>query len=352
MSGTDGAVAHALDGFKLVRLSDVENELVSRLASASTPDAPASRACALNLIVCIEDAGDAGVVSALIDRVAASHPMRVIGMILDPHVPATEVRAWLKLDCNGPSTERLCSEEIALVASPDSTARLASAVRGLLSPDLPIVLWWRGEAPFLARLFKGLAPLADKIVVDSIRFGDGPAALDTLHRLCDYRDGQVAVADMNWLRTTSWRVAVSACFDDPAVRQLLPEIDRSEIDVSIGPRGKAAPPSARSLLLAAWLISRLPSMAGHGEINGRRSDWAASGSILSLRLRSTSSRAGVALDWRGADEAIVASALDRDGNAIRRWRFTPDSEDESQLLYRCIDSMSRDMLLDAALRVD
>lgn len=352
MPGPDGALAHSLDGFKHVRVSDVENELASRLAGASSTDAQASRACSLNLIICVEDARDAGVVSALIGPIASAHPIRVVGMILDPHAPATGVQAWIRLDCGGPVTERLCSEEIALVASPDSTARLSSAVRGLLSPDLPVALWWRGESPFLARLFKGLAPLADKIVVDSIRFGDGPAALDTLHRLCDYRRGQAAVADMNWHRTSSWRVALSACFDDPAVLRLLPEIDRSEIDFSVGPLDKATPPSARSLLLAAWLISRLPSMAGHGDINGRPSTWARTGSILGMRLRSTASRAGVTLDWQGADEAIVASAVDRDGNAFRRWRFAPDSEDESELLSRCIDSMSRDVLLDAALRVD
>jgi glucose-6-phosphate dehydrogenase assembly protein OpcA len=226
-----------------------------------------------------------------------------------------------------------------------------SAANALLSADLPVALWWRGGSPFLSRLFKGIVPLADKIVVDSKRFGDGPAALDTLHRLNGLRGGRVALADMNWHRIATWRSTLSACFDDPAVLGLLPELDRSEIVYSLGPGGEPAPKSARSLLLAGWIVSRLPVIAGHGDISGKQSAWATFGSILALTLRSSTSKAGVSVVWESADSGICATAFDRKGTTMRRWRFSPDPEGEADLLQRCVDSIADDPLLDAALEV-
>jgi hypothetical protein len=273
-------------------------------------------------------------------------------MMLDPRTPETDVRAWVRLDCGeDPAASVLCSEQIVLVANPDGAARLVSAANALLSADLPVALWWRGGSPFLSRVFKGVAPLADKIVVDSKRFGDGPAALDTLHRLDGLRGGRVALADMNWHRIATWRSTLSACFDDPEVLRLLPELDRSEIAYSLGPGGENAPKSARSLLLAGWIVSRLPAIAGHGDIDGKKSSWATFGSILGLTLRSSTSRAGVSIVWESPHEAICATALDRDGAVMRRWRFSADPEGEADLLQRCVDTIANDPLLDAAIQV-
>lgn len=352
MAATDGAPAPELDGLKPVRVGDVEHELSVRADNAGRSGTPPSRMCSLNLLVFVENPADTKVVSDFVDRISAAHPMRVVGMMLDARAAEAEVRAWVSLECGEEFAGRLlCSEQIALMANPNSAARLVSAVTALLSPDLPVALWWRGESPFLSRLFKGVAPLADKVVVDSKRFGDGPAALDTLHRLNGLRGGRIALADMNWQRIATWRATLSACFDDPAVFGLLPELDRSEIEFSTGPRKVAAPPSARALLLAGWIISRLPTIAGHGDIEGKQSAWATPGSILGLRLRSSSSKATVSIAWKSAHEQIEASACDRAGTALRRWSFSPGPEDEADLLYRCIESLSGDPLLEAALEV-
>lgn len=359
MSGRDGVAAPVFEGLKAVSPSEVEAELTKRLAGSGSPDESPSRACTFNLIVYVEHAAEVIHVADAIRSLEAAHPMRVILVTLDSGTPYDRVQTWVDVECS--DCGQVCSEQILLRGNPDESARLVSTVLALLVADLPVALWWRSDSPYLSRLFKGLAPLTDKIVVDSIRFGDGPAALDTLHRLAwadrrsrsNGRDARkrAPIADMNWYRIATWRSTLSACFDDPAVLALLPSIDKSEIEYSLGPRGNDAPPSARSLLLAGWIVSRLPAIAGHGDLSGARSAWATPGAIVALRLHSSKSRAGVSISWTSDKGGIDAAAFDTAGIPMRRWRFEPDPEDEADLLYSCIDTMSPDPILEAALEV-
>lgn len=361
MSG-DGVAAPVFEGLKPVSPAQVEAELTKRLADsgAAAGESP-SRACTLNLVVYVERASEVSRVAEAIRSLEATHPMRVILVTLDAGAPYDRVQTWVDVECS--DCGQVCSEQILLRSNPDESARLVSTVLALLVADLPVALWWRSDSPYLSRLFKGLAPLAHKIVVDSIRFGDGPAALDTLHRLSwsgrplrsivatDRSRHPAPIADMNWYRIATWRSTLSACFDDPAVLALLPTIDRSEIEFSLGQSGAETPPSARSLLLAGWVVSRLPAIAGHGDLSGVPSSWATHGAIVALRLRSSRSRAGVSIEWKSDKAGIDATAFDSSGGPMRRWRFEPDPEDEADLLYRCLDSMSADPVLKAALEV-
>src|SRR5438477_5391702 len=167
MATIDG-VPPGLAGLKAVRLGDVESELAHRVENASRAGKSLSRACALNLVVYVENSAEAQTVAALVERIADAHPIRAVQMMLDPRAPESEVRAWVNLECGDEiAGTLLCSEQIALVAHPEGAPRLVSAVNALLGADLPVALWWRGGSPFLSRIFKGVAPLADKIVVDS-----------------------------------------------------------------------------------------------------------------------------------------------------------------------------------------
>lgn len=361
MSG-DGAAVPVFEGLKPVPPAQVEAELSKRLADsgAAAGESP-SRACTLNLVVYVEHAAEIVQVADAIRALESSHPMRLLLVTLDPSAPADRVQTWVDVECS--DCGQVYNEQIVLRGNPDSSARVVSSVLALLVADLPVALWWRSDSPYLSRLFKGLAPLADKIVVDSVRFGDGPAALDTLHRLSWsgralhstaatlHSHGRVPIADMNWYRIATWRSTLSACFDDPTVLALLPVIDKSEIEFSIGPQGGDDAPSARSLLLAGWIVSRMPAIAGHGDLRGVTSSWATHGAIVALRLRSSKSRAGVSIEWKSDRDGIDATAFDALGAPMRRWRFQPDPEGESDLLYRCIDSMSSDPVLEAALEV-
>ncbi|HEY7993451.1 MAG TPA: glucose-6-phosphate dehydrogenase assembly protein OpcA [Candidatus Eremiobacteraceae bacterium] len=358
----DGVAAPVFEGLKPVPPAQIEAELSKRLADsgAAAGESP-SRACTLNLIVYVERAAEIMRVADAIRALEASHPMRVLLVTLDPGAPDDRVQTWVDVECS--DCGQVCSEQIVLRGNPDASARIVSTVLALLVADLPVALWWRSDSPYLSRLFKGLAPLANKIVVDSIRFGDGPAALDTLHRLswsgrplrstaaAVHSHRRAPIADMNWYRIATWRSTLSACFDDPAVLASLPAIDKSEIEFSLGPQGADAAPSARSLLLAGWIVSRMPAIGGHGDLSGVPSGWATHGAIVALRLRSSTSHARVSIEWKSDQGGIEATAFDAGGVAMRRWRFEPDPEDEADLLYRCIDSMSPDPVLEAALEV-
>lgn len=347
MPSRDGVAAPAFGDFKPVAPSDVETELSKRIAGSGSPGGgeSASRACTLNLIVYVERVDDVMPLADAIKPLEAAHPMRVILVTLDEKAPADRVQTWVDATCADGG--QVCSEQVVVRGNPDSAARIVATVISLLGADLPVALWWRSDSPFLSRLFKGFEPVVDKVVVDSIRFGDGPAALDTLHRLAS--DG--VIADMNWYRIATWRSTLSACFDDPAVLTLLPSIDKSEIEYSLGSKATDAPPSARSLLLAGWIVSRWPAIAGHGDIRGATSGWATPGAIVALKLRSSKTKACVSISWPSEDEGITAIAYDDAGSPMRRWRFSPDPEDEADLLYRCIDSTSPDEVLEAALEV-
>jgi glucose-6-phosphate dehydrogenase assembly protein OpcA len=371
MAAGDGVATPVFGELKAVAPSEVESELSRRIAGSGSPGGgeSASRACTLNLIVYVERVADVMPLADAIKPLEAAHPMRVILVTMDEKAPADRVQTWVDANCADGGL--VCSEQVVVRGNPDSAPRVVATVLALLGADLPVALWWRSDSPFLSRLFKGLEPIVDKVVVDSIRFGDGPAALDTLHRLSgidrfspfEWSDrplrsnaaapsrGRAALADMNWYRIATWRSTLSACFDDPAMLALLPSIDKSEIEYALGPDVTDAPPSARSLLLAGWIVSRLPAIAGHGDIRGEKSAWASAGAIVALRLRSSKTRAGVSISWQSEDEGIIAVAYDAAGTPMRRWRFSPDPEDEADLLYRCIDSTSPDPVLEAALEV-
>jgi glucose-6-phosphate dehydrogenase assembly protein OpcA len=112
-------------------------------------------------------------------------------------------------------------------------------LRGLLAPDLPVVLWVRGEVPGVEILY----PLAAKIVFDAASRGDATSALERLEKAAGPHR---RVADLNWGRLTRWRQAVSQMFESPEQRKKLDRISR----ITVGYR--PGDPPVRAYYLAAW----------------------------------------------------------------------------------------------------
>ena len=356
MTGSNGAAASAAapapEGFVAVEVGDVEAMLTHQAQEiAAKSGMPASRASALNLLTYIEQLGEMAEVSAVVERLAATHPIRAIGFALDDHIPEGVVRTWVGGSCAGGQDARVCSEGIALAAHSNAAARIASAITSLLKRDLPVIMWWRGGSPFVVRLFKMLAPLATKIVVDSVRFGDGAASLDTLRRLAEYRDGKAAIADLNWERTRAWRATLAACCDDPSVLALVDGFDRCTIECAAASDGPIAGP-ARALLLAGWLVNRRPQLAGRSAIVGRHTTHAAAGSIAAITLSSSTSAASLAIEWDVDADQIVGTVRDTQGAEIRRLRFAADPQDDASMLDRCIGSFDHNPRFDAVLQAE
>jgi glucose-6-phosphate dehydrogenase assembly protein OpcA len=353
MTLTNGAAVAVPAGFVAVDTGDVDAALATRWQTlALKGEAPASRACTLNLLTYVEQLSEMADASAIVDCVAVAHPIRAIAFSLDDSIPDGVVRTWIGGLCEEhEDSAHVCSEGVALAAHSNGAARMASAITSSLKRDVPAMLWWRGGSPFVVRLFKQVAPLASKIIVDSIRFGDGAASLDTLRRLAEYRGGSMAVADFNWERTRAWRATFAACFDDPAVLALLDDFDRCTIECAGKVDGPIAGP-ARALIFAGWIVKRRPQLAGRSSIVGRRGARGVDGAISAVTLSSSRTRSSLAVTWDVGANRLVGCATDGNGAEIRCLNFAADPQDDASLLERCIATFDRNPLFDEVLRAE
>ncbi|MDQ6824274.1 MAG: glucose-6-phosphate dehydrogenase assembly protein OpcA [Candidatus Eremiobacteraeota bacterium] len=334
-----------------VAVSQIEDALTKAWRDAARKqDLPHTHTCSLTLVAWVDDPSDGEGVLHAVSELAAKHPIRAIVLSAAETAPDDTVSARISIGCDDESAGAICSEEIVLSGNSHTPELLGSAVRGLLVPDLPVYLWWRSGSPSGNVLFSELSKLADRVVVDSIRFGDGAAALDTLRRLVQRAKPYASVRDLNWQRTEPWRNAVAACFDDLAIAAILPALNRCSITYASSDHSSA---SARSLLMYGWLASHHPPLRGHVKIAPGK-HWAdiAHGRIVAITLTSSTCKGSVMLVREQSPTAIVAEAHGRDGNALKRWRWPALSMSEAQLLDRCIDALGRDAIFELALSAD
>jgi glucose-6-phosphate dehydrogenase assembly protein OpcA len=340
-------------GLTAVKVADVPVALSHRWKQiADQYPGTATRAASVNLITYTDDLRAGPVVSSIVGELAATHPIRAIVVVEEDEAASDAVESFIQsraiLARNGKPT---CSEEVFLHANADSAERTASAVYGLLIADLPVYLWWRGPSPYGSGLFRLIAPFADKLIVDTQRFGDTSAALDTLRRMAEHRSGHVAVSDLNWKRIEPWRETIAACFDDPAVGATLAHLDRCEIDYAeADSAGAVAAPTARAALLAGWLSSRVPRLRHHTRLAGQPPPPGGNaGRIEAVVLSSAQTRASLSLRRVAHPLGIEACSNGTEGAEIRRWHFPADRMSEAQLLHMSLDDPARDPVFEAAL---
>ncbi len=367
MSGSDGMAQAPTRGLTPVRVAQIGDTIAERWRTmAAKLDRPQSHACVMTLIICVEEEGDNRFALDIIDQLSGKYPIRVISVGRSDKERDT-VRAWVNTACEGEGSAAICSEEIVLQAGPDSDDRLVSAVRGLLVSDLPVMLWWRGGAPLGSALWNGLQPLCDRVIVDSHRFvvagteaganvvgdwkvarGDGASALEVLRELVKAGGQRASVRDLNWERTSPWRGAIATCFDDREMLSLLSDIDRCSI--TFAATSDAEPPSARALLMAGWLSTRLPRLREHSMI-APGTAWAnlSSGRIVAITLCASASKTSLLLVRQSSPTGIEVQAHDRNGKAFRRWHFGAATLTEAQLLDGCLQTLGRDPLFESSL---
>lgn len=348
-AGVDGVPKAPMENLVSVAVSQIDGRLVKAWRDVATKEQrPLVHTCAMTLIICLEDEHDNKPALEVVNRLAGKHPIRAITVQFTRDA-GDEVFAWIGAGCGEEQeTESICSEEIVLQGSKRSPQQIVSAVRGLLVADLPVLLWWRGGSPLDEPLWGGLQPMCDRLIVDSIRFGDGAAALDSLRGLVAAVGMRTTVRDLNWQRTAPWRAAVASCFDDREMLSLLDDIDRCSITFAGGDHPE--PPSARSLLIAGWLASRLPRLRGNCKTaQGKRWKDVASGRIVALTLTSSKNKTALMLVRHDAPTGIVAQAHRPSGEQFRRWEFRAASLLEAELLDGCIDSLARDPIFESSL---
>ena len=251
-------------------------KLWADLAQPNLGEATASgvlRACAMTLIVAAEDEGDAQSASETLAELMHEHPSRAI--VLKPSV-AGDLEARVFAQCWMPFGRRqqICCEQIEIAAAPERLGDVPGLMLGLLAPDLPVVLWCRGERWFAEPHFGQLLPLIGKLIVDSERFSEPTTAFELIH---DFIEDGRRVADLAWSRLTAWRDVIAQRFDTPA--ELVEAAQIHEVEVVSGGSDRASP---GAIYLAAWLRRCLPG--ARVVLRGRRD---APAGIRSVRLGTT-----------------------------------------------------------------
>ena len=204
------------------------------------------RACAMNLLVCVQ--GDVEVGETIADLMH-EFPSRVIVLrVKKTSTPTLEGRALAQCWMPFGRRQQICAEQIEMVASPDTLRDTPSVIRGLWAPELPVVIWFRHAALLSYPEFAMLLPMAHKVIVDSRDAEDPEWTIAQLQAL--QRDGH-AVGDLAWARITRWRESVAQMFDHPGCHARAGAIE----SITVTHTSLSTPTTSR--YLAEWVASSL-----------------------------------------------------------------------------------------------
>lgn len=224
------------------------------------------RACAMTLIIFINDEEDPRALDGTLEAVMRAHPNRTImvrlkedGGMLESRVSA---RCWMPVGHH----REVCCEEIELTASMSRWIDLPGIVAPLAAPDVPRVVWFRSPRLESAPDVSSLLKLADKVIVDSERPG-APAFAD----LRVLSQAGYIVADLAWTRLTKIRELVAQLVADDEMDR----IGKAAIDYA------GEEPSAGARYLQGWLRCEMPDI----DVDLHRIDSAGRGEIKAIRIQ-------------------------------------------------------------------
>ncbi len=205
------------------------------------------RACAMNLLVCVE--GDVEVGETIADLMH-EFPSRVIVLrVKKMSTPILEGRALAQCWMPFGRRQQICAEQIEIVATQDTLRDTPSVIRGLWAPELPIVIWFRHAGLLRYDEFKALLAMSRKVIVDS-RDSEDPEW--TIAKLQELQQAGYGVGDLAWARVTRWRESVAQLFDHPSCASHYQEIQ----SITVTHRSLTTPTTTR--YLAEWVASSLP----------------------------------------------------------------------------------------------
>lgn len=235
----------------------VEGELARLWEEAAqareAPPGPGGlRACTLNLVTAAGMGEGPADLTPLVAEIMAEHPCRALLLLEDPGAGAS-VQATVGGLCHRGTAGGglVCGEQVFLAAGREGRRAAAGAALSLLVPDLPVVLWWREGSPETDERFARLAGIADRILLDSARPGEGRPGFAGLTDLVE-RYRHATLTDLQWGRLTPWRSLTAQFFDPPEMRACLTRL--AEVTVAFGPTPSGV---SQALLYGGWLGSRL-----------------------------------------------------------------------------------------------
>ena len=198
-----------------------------------------TRASAMNFAILSERPGSLEENTGIIQEVTREHACRALLIALEPGEGAPAVRAWITAHCQlAPSGKKsVCSEQIALLITGRSSGLVANTIFSNVDSDLPLTLWWQGA--FSSHWTPELYTEIDRLVIDSCEWADPLREFAILAEARANPNAAFTVNDIAWTRVLHFRLALAACFDDPAALAALPAITRMDITHAPG-QGVAA----------------------------------------------------------------------------------------------------------------
>lgn len=245
---------------------EIEEEFarIWRDASGAGSDESSIRVRVLNLVAIASSDDDRHRFEDVMQVLPQRHPCRGLLAVAAPAYD--RLGATISAHCwpSGGARRHVCSEEVLLTGAPHQQRELASAVLGLLAPELPTAVWLMGEPAFRGDLAPRVLDAADTVLLDSAQFAGLRDAYEEALALCEEHD--VRCADLAWGRLSVWRALVAQLFDGEDGARELDQIRTIEI------RGGSGVQSSEALLLGAWLAARLGLAIADSKINGVRLD--------------------------------------------------------------------------------
>ncbi len=243
-----------------VDLSAIETELTrlwgpaARRAGGPEVEQPAvTRVALANLVVVPASAEFSERIDRVLEAVVQHRPCRTIVLTRDPNAPNDRITAEVSATCHLPTPGRpqVCSERILLHSRDQTDSLLPSAVRSVLEPNLPVIVWWVGDPRPRSALYHALVALGDKILIDLPRdVDDGIEALRSAIDGLDLED----VRDLAWFGITRWRMLVAQFFDRPDTSAMLEAI--RSVRIVAAAKNRERPPRS-AIWLASWLAGQL-----------------------------------------------------------------------------------------------
>ncbi len=348
----------------------------------------AARTSVMNLVVIAQQSEDGLHGAAVIGQLTGRHPSRTLILSsADPDGPGW-LDARITAQCILPRADapETCAETIYITAGGETGRHLDAIVEPLLIHDLPVTVWWPGEARLESQQARDVLASADRLVVDGASWhGDGLARLRELARVA--ASNRIAVFDFALARQSRWREAIASTFDMPDFLPYLRSLRRVAVTYSThdesGQPGRAN--LVKPLYHVAWLASRLglqvgrpltpvagpPVAARPGAQPGPGRGHAATlrqGSsdvavvirpVLSPTPAGTTLRVELLCERRGSELRVDVTA-EAESVGVRAWqdgveildrRFNAARRTEADLLAEAIESTGHDQVSDGAVRM-
>ena len=304
------------------------------------------RLSVLNLVAATADVDSADLASQAVGRLGARHPARAIIIIADPE-GREQIEADLSLQCSTIDAGQVCAEQVRLHVGGEAAYHLASVVTPLLVPDIPVYLWLIGSPPLRQAFGQDAVAICERVIIDTGEYDDNAGTLRMLSSELDAVGDAIALSDVAWERSRTWRVLIAQSFDGEEMRGFVHNIIRVDVECS----GDSI--SAQTWLIAGWLASRLGWMSsGEGPrivAAARQTEEIAEHDLVrvALHCRAAGHEALVTLERRGSALHI---AIDVDGGISAERAVPVPDLDTVDLVGSLLESTGEDVLYRAALR--